>query len=114
MKRTLTALLAFFSLITLQAHAQTPPGDTLIDVKTFNERDVTVGVPTVRRADGTVCVGYIQAAGYDTQTETTDVRIGRICGMPRPGEVMPAQLQSIGNFAQNGMLVQTPNTTVSN
>ena len=114
MKRTLAALAALASLITVQAHAQLAPGNMLLSVQNINEGDVTVSVPTVRRADGTVCVGYIQASSYDPQTEMTDVRVGRVCGMPRPGEATPAQLISIGNTVADGMLVQTPNTTANN
>jgi hypothetical protein len=114
MKRTLAIFGAFVSLIALQSPAHAAEGDRLISVQDVTEGNVTVSVPTVRRADGSVCVGYIESTTFDKHSELTDVRIGAVCGMPRPGESTPAQLISLGHFTSAGLTVQTPTETVKN
>ena len=113
MKRTLAVIAALAALIALQAPAYaTENGDTVISMQNVNEGDVTVGVPTVRRADGSVCVGYISSASYEDNSDMRDVRVGRICGMPRhAGESTPAQLVSMGTFTSAGLTVNTPTMT---
>ncbi|MGF6440720.1 hypothetical protein [Paraburkholderia youngii] len=105
MKSAAFALPAFVAMVVLQPSAQAAETrDTVISVENVNEGDVTVGVPTVRRADGAVCVGYISAASYDEKSELRDVRIARICG--------PAQF--VSHVVRDTERGPAPTTTADN
>ena len=106
MKRAAFATIAALaSLVALQSSVQAAEArDTVISVENVNEGDVTVGVPTVRRADGAVCVGYISAASYDEKSDLRDVRIARICG--------PAQF--VSHVVRDSERGPAPTTTADN
>lgn len=112
MNRVIAFTIAIASFIGLPGIASAADSDTLISLQRIDERGVSVELPTVRRADGSTCVGYIASSRYDKESEQMDIRISRICGQPRPGESTPAQLISMGQFTTAGLTVQTPTISV--
>lgn len=128
MKKTILAI----ALIALSMNAMaTSPSDKssttpeVLQINTFGVRNgVTVQLPTLKMADGTVCQSYVASVSKNVNKTTketrTDVTIDKICDKPYVVKNysgfglremdFPAKLKALQTFTtSDGISIQIPN-----
>jgi hypothetical protein len=105
MKKILSAAicLALFS-----AAAYASSGEVL-SIQTIQEGNIAVELPTVKLADGSICVSYLSSASRDEKSGKIFTEVSRVCGQPATtGATTPANLKAMGSFASGDLTIQTP------
>ena len=106
MQKTMLAVLAAAPALAKQPSAS----PQVLSVQTLHEGDVNIALPTVKNADGSICVSYVASAPRDTQDKLT-TQVARIYGPASlNGEPRPAQLLSMREFRNSSLAVQLPTT----
>ncbi|NLP65555.1 hypothetical protein [Paraburkholderia sacchari] len=113
MKKATLAFLTALAVVPALAEQPSPVSSAapqVISVQTLREGDVDISLPTIRNADGSICVSYLASSSRDAENKLT-TEVSRICGPAGPnGEAGPAQLLSMREFRTGSLAVQLPTT----
>ena len=78
MKKVMSVALCF-ALFSGAACAST---EEVLSIQTVREGNVTVALPTVKLADGSICVSYLSSASRDEKSGKLVTEVSRVCGQP--------------------------------
>ncbi len=91
------------------ATAAEPSAPQLVSIQSVNEDGVTVELPTVKNADGTVCTSYVAdvTRSEDSGQSRIDSTVRQFC------DTREEHLVAMRSFKSNGLTIQAPTIRVT-
>ncbi|WP_321820921.1 MULTISPECIES: hypothetical protein [unclassified Burkholderia] len=111
MRKTLTITYIALACAAAQANADTKPQPELLSMQYMNEGNIAVALPTIRNADGTICISYVAEVSRDTDGKISTT-VKQICGEANASNSAPRNLVALKNFESGGIVIQNPTVDV--
>ncbi|CAE6823335.1 hypothetical protein R70006_06313 [Paraburkholderia domus] len=116
MKKVFLLTAGMIAAASVFAQPEATPRAELLSLRSFQEGDVQVSLPTVRHADGTICASYVSNASRDTAGKL-DVQVSQICGKPVAGTnafgahvEYPQTLRALRTVTNGDLVFEVPDT----
>jgi hypothetical protein len=102
-------MLAALGVVVVAGSNFAAAGETpqLLSIQYVTEGAITVALPTVKNADGSICKSYVADATRASKGKI-DTTVKQICGEANASNSAPAALLSLQNVSTDGLTYQTP------
>jgi len=105
MNRIMLAVSFSLAVIASASNAADQKVPEVLSIQHMTVGNTTVALPTVKNADGTVCVSYLASASRD-KAGTYDTSVKQFCGKSNANGSAPSDLIGIQNVEKDGMMTQ--------
>ena len=107
MKTVFLGVALAIAAMSITASAAPAKSPQLLSVQYFETGGATVALPTVKTADGTVCVSYV-ADAIRQDDGSVDTTVKQVCGKPVANSASPETLHAMLISDKAGLIVETP------
>jgi hypothetical protein len=100
----LSSLSAFANTITTPTTTSVTT-DKVLSIQTLTEGSTSVQLPTIQKADGSVCTSYvadIKVKTNEDKSQVTTTTVRQFCGSEK------SQLSALQNVEKDGLTIQVP------